>query len=162
MREMDFQFTRHCMGTSIPLTEVHNQVARTIMRLPFDTLLMDTDAIYDLTHIVFYATRFGCAPWSHGQSVDDWLGESLNAMMLARFLMHDADLGAELLLVHFYTSRPLDSFILGCLERLLTAQRTDGAFRGPYQDSATMDEFDANYHTTLVAIAALAEADLRW
>jgi len=162
MREMDYQFTRHCMGTFISPEEVRNQIARTIMRLRFDPLLMDTDALYDLTHIVFYATRFGCAPWSPGREIENWLGESLNAMMLARFLMHDADLGAEFLLVHFYTGRPFGEFTLGCLERLLAAQTTDGAFRGPNQDLLEMDEFDSNYHTTLVAIAALAEADLQW
>lgn len=162
MREMDYHFTRHCMGTSIPLDEVRKQISRTVLRIQFDPMLMDTDALYDLTHVVLYATRFGCATWCAPNSgIDVWLGESLGIMMLARLLMQDADLGAELLLVHLYTGRPLEKLTVNCIERLLAARTATGAFRGPTYGSDQRDDFDSNYHTTLVAIACLAEADLR-
>ena len=162
MREMDYQFTRRCMGAEMSTDVVREQIERSVLRREFDPLLIDTDALYDLTHVVFYATRFGCDPWrAPRESVDCWLAGVLAPMTLARFLMDDCDLGAELLLVHFYTGRPLDPCTADCVERLLAGQLTTGAFRGPSDSKDERDEFDANYHTTLVAIAALAEADLR-
>jgi hypothetical protein len=158
---MDYQFMRHCIGLAVAPDKVSDQVTRTILRRPFDPLLMDTDALYDLTHVVFYATRFGCMPWRPRQEIEAWLRQNLDAITLARFLMDDADLGAELLLVHFYTHRPVSRLTERCVERLLAARTSTGAFRGPNRPSESIGEFDANYHTTLVAMAALAEADLR-
>jgi hypothetical protein len=158
MREMDYQFTRHIMGAPGSSEDLRDQLARTVIRAPFDPLLMDTDALYDLTHVVLYATRFGCTPWlAPSSDVDDWLDQTVDAMTLARLLMLDADLGAELLLVQFYTGRGLTAASARCIDRLLDAQAADGAFAGP-DLTGDLEEFDANYHTTLVAIAALAEA----
>jgi hypothetical protein len=41
---------------------------------------------------------------------------------------------------------------------LLDAQAPDGSFLGPEGTNENSDEFSARYHTTLVAMAALAES----
>jgi hypothetical protein len=159
MREMDYQFTRQIMGNPLAGHEVSAQFKRTLMRLPFDPLLMDNDALYDLTHAVLYATMFGNIPWIPlSDEMGSWLRKWLIPMTLARFLMGDADLGSELLLVLFYTQPEDTEHVAGCIRRLLDFQEPDGAFTGPQGTPDGADEFDANYHTTLVAIAALTDA----
>jgi hypothetical protein len=158
MRELDYQFTRRLMGLpmSLPLDD---QLSRSLLRSPFDPLLMDTDALYDLTHIVFYATEFGCVPWSPPPAVEASLPrDALDSMTLGRLVMGDADLGSELLMTQLYTAGPSKGSFGTCLRRLLDAQTPDGSFLGPAAPSESADEFSARYHTTLVATAALADS----
>jgi hypothetical protein len=158
MRELDYQFTRRLMGLTMSLP-LDAQLSRSLLRSPFDPLLMDTDALYDLTHIVFYATEFGCAPWSPSPAVEASLPrDALESMTLGRLLMGDADLGSELLMTQFYTAGPSKGNFGTCLRRLLDTQTPDGSFLGPAPDDESADEFSARYHTTLVATAALADS----
>jgi len=158
MREMDYQFTRALMG--LPMTlPLSAQLSRTLLREPFDPTLMDTDALYDLTHVAFYATQFGCVPWAPPANVlASWPRQTLESMTLARLLMGDADLGSELLLTQLYTGESSGSMGTKCLRLLLDAQTIDGSFLGPELAKDGSDDFAARYHTTLVAIAALAES----
>jgi hypothetical protein len=158
MREMDYQFTRALMGLP-PTLELRAQLSRSLLRTPFDLLLMDTDALYDLTHIAFYATQFGCVPWAPPPEVRAaWPAGTLGQMTLARLLMGDADLGAELLLTELYTGEAAGPLRARCLRVLVDAQCADGSFPGPEPEDDTSDEFASGYHTTLVAMAALAES----
>jgi len=158
MREMDYQFTRALIGLPMTLS-LPAQLARTLVRKPFDPLLMDTDALYDLTHLAFYATRFGCVPWDSSPEVRSaWPGAQLESMALGRLLMGDADLGSELLMTRLYTGEGRGAFSPTCLRLVLDAQTPDGSFLGPEGRDASSDEFSARYHTTLVAMGALAES----
>lgn len=158
MREMDYQFTRALMGLPMTLA-LPAQLSRTLLRTPFDPMLMDTDSLYDLTHVAFYATQFGCVAWVPAAEVRAaWPGRTLEPMTLARLLMGDADLGAELLLTQLYTGEAPGPLRARCLRLLVDAQRADGSFPGPEPAGETSDEFSAGYHTTLVALAALAES----
>jgi hypothetical protein len=161
MRELDYQFTRALMGLPMSLP-LRDQLSRSLLRAPFDPTLMDTDALYDLTHIVFYATRFGCVPWTPPADIEAaWPVRALESMSLGRLLMGDADLGAELLMVELYTGHADGAMRARCLSLLVDAQMPDGSFLGPEGRDADSDEFGARYHTTLVATAALADS-LMW
>ncbi len=158
MREMDYQFTRSILG--LPMTrEVPQQISNTVIRKPVDAVLLDSDSLYDLTHVIFYGTQFGCTAWSPPDSeINKWLQMWLPRMALARLLMEDADLGAELFLSGLYAfGREFDRRLIPLL---LNAQRANGSFVGPDNSSDDPDEFSDSYHTTLVSMAALAECSL--
>lgn len=160
MRQMDYQFTRFLFSKGCSMPPMGEQIAQTILKAPTDPLLMDTDALYDVTHVIFYATRFGIQPDVFVEAVRNWLREHLGTMALARFLMGDADLGAELLLGRIYLGDPVDEGMLDCIERLVGAALPGGAFSGPAAGEDASCEFRDNYHTTLVALVTLAEFDL--
>jgi Domain of unknown function (DUF6895) len=158
MREMDYQFTRSLMG--LPMTlGLPDQLSRTLVRAPFDPMLLDTDSLYDLTHIVFYATQFGCVPWKPPASVATvWPSDALESMTLARLMMGDADLGAELLLTQLYVGETAGALRPRCLCLLLSTQAPNGSFAGVGMTDEGADAFSSRYHATIVAAAALAES----
>jgi len=135
------------------------QISNTVIRKPVDAVLLDSDSLYDLTHVIFYGTQFGCTAWSPPDSeINKWLQMWLPRMALARLLMEDADLGAELFLSGLYAfGREFDRRLIPLL---LNAQRANGSFVGPDNSSDDPDEFSDSYHTTLVSMAALAECSL--
>ena len=157
MREMDYQFTRHLFGSTCAGPSVSEQIRATVLHSPPDPLLMDTDTLYDVTHIIFYGTLFGANPNIFKKPTSNWLRENLGAMALARFLMDDADLGAELLLCRIYLGDPVDQLMIEGIERLLWARLASGSFKGPAEWAHGRDAFRDDYHTTLVAVVTLAE-----
>ncbi len=162
MREMDYQFTRKLLGLEMVGKSLEDQVESTILKRPFNPYHLDGDLLYDITHAIFYATNFGRDLWSPPQEISTWLHTHLGELSLGRYFMGDADLGAELALCRRYLYYEYGEIDAECVLQLQFAHLPDGSFRGPRHrvESSGLSDFEANYHTTLVAVV-LQTIDLK-
>jgi hypothetical protein len=138
------------------------------VRVPF----VDVPTAYAFTHAFFFAFALGTRPIKAGEWFDaSTMQQTLSGLLVSFSLEHDWDLVGELLLC-WECARLPDTPISQCAwEAFLARQQPDGAFLGPEkrgrrrtnagQPGLTEGDpdrryFTRHYHTTLVAIMALA------
>lgn len=162
MRQMDFYYLCDLMGLTEMTPSLEKQISQTVLGKVTNPLLFIRDSLYDVTHVVFYATMFGQRDPSVLGSSLEWLRRHLVSLTLACLLGRDADVGAELMLCQMYCGLKPGEGFWQALGILLKAVPPSGGVRGPRRPEGTEgDEFDMCYHTTLVSTAAIAEAWIR-
>jgi len=107
--------------------------------------------LYALVHEVAALTDFGQAPepaWlaARHEALTAALGEGLSWASAG----HNLDLSAELLVTLYFLGEPLNASLSEALERLVAAQRADGAW-----DASPAGGAASARHTTLTCAAAL-------
>lgn len=125
--------------------------------------LMSDDTAYAVTHTLFYITDFGQAGHLLPDDIRDYLYLWLPAWLEISRRQRNFDLFAEWLMVAAYAG--FDDIFAKHAAVLVAHQRSDGVFPGPSGSAeallhdempAIRSDFLRNYHTTLVAILALA------
>ena len=117
---------------------------------------------YDVTHAIFYATKFGRRRVSWNSGLHVWLNTHLGSLVTHRLAVKDYDLAAELLASIAWAD--LDTTIpfwtgMDALANVVEAEGCVPAYpplRGPWDDT-----FQNSYHATLVSLSALAEGALQ-
>lgn len=138
--------------------------ARLIASVCRDPLALTPPDLYTLTHLVFYITDFGAAPWPHDRLGDPRLTEAVLAHLGAHAARGDADLTAELLLcadvlghgrhpaaelARFWLAAAADASGWVPGPQYTARRRLDGERADAYV-------FGTSYHTTLVALMTAA------
>jgi hypothetical protein len=154
--DLDLAFTLDLAG----LADCRPAALRALPDLHGDPSTLSSSALYDATHAVFYATRFGRRPTGWPAHAGLWLRAHLGPLSLARTLAGDRDLGAELLLAWLYSGASPTREALAVARHLAEASLPGGrvAARCPAPGA---DEFEVCYHATLVCLAAVAEVSAR-
>jgi hypothetical protein len=133
-----------------------------IVGLP-EPWLMSDDTAYAVTHSLFYVTDFGSTPAALPENVREYLHLWLPAWLEVARRQRNFDLFAEWLMVAAYSG--FGEIFDEHAEALISHQRGDGVFPGPTGSAETLltgeisevrADFLKNYHTTLVAVLALA------
>ncbi|MER8100894.1 hypothetical protein [Kitasatospora sp. NPDC094016] len=116
--------------------------------------------LYDLTHTVFYATRFGGRDPAWSETHRAWAEKSTGSMAATRCRLGDYDLAAELTAAALWAGAPLDEDHQEVIDTLSDHAVTTGQIP-PWsgQFDPARDHFGNGYHTTLTALAALVAAD---
>lgn len=116
---------------------------------------------YELTHLIFYATRMGRRRPTWHETLDAWLHRKIVRLTEAALRRGDIDLGAELLLAMAWAGgRHSPAFRAG-LDALTTAATSDAGiplYKGSFDPGRS--EFRNRYHATLVVLAALSVATI--
>jgi hypothetical protein len=126
-------------------------------------LLFSRNDLYDITHAVFYVTRFGARTKGPVGEWPPWLANYLPSTALSSLREKDYDLGAELLLAELYMGID-DPWVSWSAGLLAGAVRKDGTLPLPPWVEAAEDpagRFRHDYHTVLVALLCLAELQAR-
>lgn len=125
-------------------------------------VLFSSDSLYDITHAVFYLTRFGQVSIQTASQID-WLRKYVPTLAVSSVMEGDPDVGAELVLTAAYANLPFTSDLGLALRLLAGSVRSDGSIEGPIRPELdTLDTFERCYHTCLVTLVAIDEALRRW
>jgi hypothetical protein len=137
----------------------------TALRREFDTVVAGLDparaeprcsVLYDVTHAIFFLTRFGRAP-DRQPVLPGGLRDDLVRWAACRIEDGDLDLAAEILASLLYAGAALDGAMLGIARSIATALPQGGGMpttRGRH--GALGSDFLDLYHSTLVSLMALA------
>ena len=118
-------------------------------------------AIYDLTHLAFYATCMGRRRPGWDGAPTTWVHARLDGAA-SRFLAnHDLDITAEAAAGLIMTGAATSPAIHDAVDALDAVAVADGSVPAhPRHYDETADTFHNRYHTTLVSLAALAAAEM--
>lgn len=144
------------LGENTETTATH--LYRTVLDHGNNPTEMSSVKLYDVTHDVFYATRFGRRPPDVLGAGLPWLRSNLSALALEWLLRGDYDVGAELVISHAYAQCEADEPFLRAVRMLDEAIPPDGNVPAPTRAvHASRSAFRNRYHTILVCLLALGE-----
>ncbi|MGR5296235.1 DUF6895 family protein [Vibrio mediterranei] len=161
MRQMDYEYLKERIGLD---SDIESKLTETLLFGLCSPSLFASDSVYDITHTIFYATRFGKNSISHfPKSVSEWIEDYIPKLAASTMLESDSDLGSELILVSAYSDLKFDGNLSLALSILKDRISNNGTVKGPFKSERShLDEFEQCYHTTLVALAAIVESVSRW
>lgn len=156
--------SRH--GSGPVLADASGLFPRTTCGAPPRLLYMSDHETYAITHVLFYLTDFGRAPFPLGRNRAP-VTQLIEQLIAYYAELANADLVAEL--VHCGYALNADSSVLRAAARLLDSKFTCGAVLGPNFDDrlaqkmpderrAGIYTFRTSYHTTLAALMANSAA----
>lgn len=162
-RQVEIRATLDWAGVNHSLPPVADLCAQTILSQPIFAPLLSDHAIYAITHVIFFASRFGV----FRSSMPAWLSSGKVSTLLSDLIVVSAqernwDILGELLLSWDSLGLPDTGITAAGWETFLEAQRPDGAFpasskmegRKIIVDAGGILKFDDLYHTTLVSVFA--------
>ncbi|WP_205447364.1 DUF6895 family protein, partial [Candidatus Frankia alpina] len=123
--------------------------------------------LYTITHMIFYATRFGAREVSWPAAFPAPIGCVLGSCAAARLATRDYDIAAELLASMAWSGSGISAAFLTGVSALAAIAQEQGSVpvRPPSADGAEPGSrsglgFKDRYHATIVTLAVLAEGEL--
>lgn len=162
MRRMDYHFLRWLFGVNEMQEEqsILTNLNAALISGDVNPCYLSNDSAYDITHALFYATRFGTCALPPSHPALEWSQKWLPELCLSYLLEGDCDIGGELLLNWLQLGLPKDGSFWLAIRILLGNISSSGFAHGP-PAVARRDEimlFAKHYHTTLISLAALVAA----
>lgn len=159
MRQMDYWFLRELLDptSSAVCNALNSSLERTLLHACENPGYFSNDSLYDITHAIFYATRFGrerrCLP----PRCFEWCENYIPMLCLSMVLEGDFDLGAEFIMNWVQLGLERDERFWFAVHMLMSAILPNGSLPGPRRIDKyeSLTEFERDYHTTLVGLAAL-------
>ncbi len=162
MRQMDYYFLRWLFGAdrSSDAKSIQAELARTLVAACANPAYFSNDSLYDITHAVFYATKFGTEEFNADVQSVRWCQKWVPELCLSMLLEQDYDLGAELLINWVQLSLPVDDAFWLALGMIVSAVKSDGSVPGPGRlaEYDSLTPFERDYHTTLICLIAFTVA----
>lgn len=159
MRQMDYWFMRWLFNKDqAHIHELDSCCKKSLLSYCANPILFSNDALYDITHAIFYASHFGGRQPQFSSDVRAWLNRHFDDLTLSCLLDGDSDLGAEFMMCQVYWGTGKTPLYGYAARLLVNSVSEDGSVEPPHGvKDEKLDKFERCYHTTLVALAALLE-----
>jgi hypothetical protein len=159
MRQMDYHFLCWLFsdGGAADAQALDETLVRCLVNGAPNPCYLANDSLYDITHAIFYATKFGLEPFSGPQKAADWCAQWIPDLCASYLLEDDLDVGGELLMNWMQLGLARDHRFWFAVRMGLLCLKENGAAPGPKRiaDYQRLDPFERDYHTTLITLITL-------
>ncbi|WP_372517757.1 DUF6895 family protein [Frankia tisae] len=165
--DLKIAFARDTAGLGDCRPAVTRELAAELSAWPGTGAAAKSSWLYTITHMIFYATRFGAREVSWPAAFPAPLGCVLGSCAAARLATRDYDIAAELLASIAWSGSGISAAFLTGVSALAAIAQEQGSVpvRPPSADGAEPGSrsgpgFKDRYHATIVTLAVLAEGEL--
>jgi hypothetical protein len=162
MRQMDYFFMRWLIsgGARCHDEAIYANLQNALVCGDANPCYLTNDSVYDITHAIFYATKFGAAPFEADTATQAWCATWIPELCVSFLLEDDLDVGAELLINWLQLDLPRTGSFWFALRLILHNLNDDGSAPGPRRllDYQKLSPFERDYHTSLIVLIALIAA----
>lgn len=159
MRQMDYHFLCWLFsnGAEADSHAIAEQLTQALVSGSPNPCYLANDSLYDITHAIFYATKFGHEPFDASPQTKDWCAQWIPELCGSYLLEEDLDVGGELLMNWMQLGLPRDHRFWFAVRMTLLCLQENGAAPGPKRmtDYSTLNPFERDYHTTLIVLITL-------
>jgi hypothetical protein len=160
--DLNLAFARDVAGLSDCRPDVAMALDKAIRKSRVVPEAGTAQAVYDLTHLAFYATCMGRRPAGWATTDTAWVHAQLDRATIRFLARRELDVTAEAVAALLMTGAAPSRAVHDAVGALDAAATADGSVPAhPRHHDEAADTFGNRYHPTLTSLAALAVAEMR-